>query len=95
MDTRVRWAVIIGALLLAAAVGYTAYNAGIERGIEQSGRLVAAPPGAVPYYYWHGPHFGGWIFIPFLFAFWIVAFRAFRGHHRHYRCRYEEDRPRD
>jgi len=94
MNSGFRWTVILGTLLFAAIVGYFAYNAGVASGIEQSGKIVAAPPGAVPYSYWHGPHFGGgFFFLPlFFFAFWLLAFRGFRGHHRH--CRYDEDRPR-
>lgn len=96
MNSGFRWTMLAGALLLAAAVGYFAYNAGVANGIEQSGKIVAAPPGAVPYYYWHGPHFGGFFFPFFFILFALLAFRGFRGHH-HRRCRYErydEDRPR-
>ena len=88
MDTRHRWLIIIGALLLAAGVGYFAYNAGFSTGLEESGKLAAAPP-----YHWHH-HWGfGWFFPFFILACWLFAFRGLRGHHR-YHCRYEEDRPR-
>jgi hypothetical protein len=96
MNTRLRWTIALGALLLAAGVGYLTYNAGFSNGIEQSGKIVAAPPGAVPYY-WHGPHFGFFFFPFFFIAFWLLAFRAFRGHHHHRPCRYDqsrEDHPR-
>ncbi len=98
MNNGIRWTIILGALLLAAGVGYFAYNAGFSNGIAQSGRIVVAappPPGAVPYpYYWYGPRpWGfGFFFVPFFFIlFWMLAFRAFRGHH-HYRhaCRWEQ-----
>lgn len=76
-----RWAVIAGALLLAAIVGTMAYNAGVTRGIEQSGKIVVAPVGAVPvpypYYYGYRPWGGGFFLTPFLFiAFWFVVARA-------------------
>ena len=98
MNNGIRWTIILGALLLAAGVGYFAYNAGFANGIEQSGKIVvtAPPAGAVPYPYWYGyrPWGFGFFFAPLFFiAFWMLAFRAFRGHHR-YHCRYEEDRPR-
>lgn len=98
MNTRIRWTIVIGALLLAAAVGVVAYNAGISQGIaqgiEQSGKVIAAPPGAVPYYYvGHRPWGFGFFFVPLFFvAFWLLAFRGFRGHHHRHACHYE---PRD
>ena len=89
MNTRHRWIIAVGALLLAAAVGYAAYTAGFSQGIEESGKVAAAPQS------WHGHHHHwgfGWVFPLFIFAFWLVAFRAFRGHH--HPCRYDENHPR-
>ena len=89
MNTRHRWIIVIGALLLAAAVGAIAYNAGISEGIEQSGKVIAAPPGAVPYYYVGHRPWGGFFFVPLFFiALWLLAFRGFR-HHHHHACHYE------
>ena len=87
MNTRLRWIIIVGVLLLAAGVGFIAYNAGFSNGLEQTGKVPE----------WHG-HYHPWgfgfpFFIPLFFiGFWLLAFRGFRGHHRH--CRYDEDRPR-
>jgi hypothetical protein len=88
-----QWMMIGGAVLLAVLVGVVAYNAGIDRGIEQSGKIVAPPAGAVPYpyaypVYWHRPWFGGFFFFP-LFVFALVL--LFRGRHRRYACRYDHD----
>jgi len=84
MRNSIRWSVIVGALLLAAMVGFGAYQAGVEHGIEQSGKIVvsAPAPGAYPYPYpypyygWHGPwHFG--FFGPLFFlAFWFIVIRG-------------------
>jgi hypothetical protein len=81
MRNSIRWSVIVGALLLAAVVGFESYQAGVEHGIEQSGKIVvsAPAPGAYPvpypypYYGWHGPwHFGfGPIFLLF-FGFFVL-----------------------
>jgi hypothetical protein len=85
-----RWAVIIGALLLAAIVGGIAYNAGIAHGIEQSGKVISAPPPysyPYPYYGWHRPWGFGFFFVPLFFvAFWLFVVRGLfwrRGWHRH------------
>jgi len=83
MNNYSRWAAIVGALLLAAVVGVMAWNAGVTHGIEQSGKIVVAAPGAVPgpypypypYYGWHRP--GGFFFGPLLFLF--VFFLILRG----------------
>lgn len=85
MNNRHRWAVIAAALVLAAIVGVVAYNAGVARGIADSGKLVAAPAGApypYPYYGWHRPWGPGHIFAPFLlilFVFLIVRGLFWRG----------------
>src|ERR1044071_196634 len=72
---------IVSALLLAAMVGFAAYQSGVERGIEQSGKLVAPPAGAspypypYPYYGWHRP-WGGFFFVPLFFLFWFFVVRG-------------------
>lgn len=64
-----RWAVIVGALLLAAIVGVMAYNAGVMQGVEQSGKIVEG--------HWYGHRHGGFFFIPFLaIAFWFLIVRG-------------------
>ena len=45
MNNTYRWIALVGALLLALAVGFTAYQAGVAHGIEQSGKIVAPPSG--------------------------------------------------
>jgi hypothetical protein len=82
-----RWMMIAAAVLLAGLVGVMAYNAGIDRGIEQSGKLPAA---AAPYpYYWHHHGYGGFFLLPLLFVAAMVV--VFRGRHRHYACRHDHD----
>lgn len=84
-----RWMLIAGALLLAGMVAVVAYNAGVDRGIEQSGKVVAGPS-PYPYpYYWHHHHgFGGF----YLFPLFIVALLVlFRGRHRRYACTHDHD----
>src|SRR6266498_3771686 len=82
MNNAQRWAVILGALLLAAVVGGMAYNAGIAHGIEQSAKIVAAPAGAPAPYYpypygWYRPWGFGFFFGPFFFIiFCLMIFRA-------------------
>ncbi|MES1245652.1 MAG: hypothetical protein ABUT39_28865 [Acidobacteriota bacterium] len=83
MSNHYRWIAIVGALLLAAMVGFAAYQAGVERGLEQSGRIVAPPAGAnpypypypYPYYGWHRP-WGFGFFFPFFFLFWFLVARG-------------------
>jgi hypothetical protein len=81
MNNSIRWAVLVGALLLACAVGFWSYQAGMAHGIEQSGKLVAPPPGAYPYPYpyygWHRPWGFGFFFGPLFFlAFWLIFVRG-------------------
>lgn len=76
-----RWAIVVGALLLAAAVGFAAFQAGTAHGIAQSGKMVAPETGphphAYPYYGWHGPWGLGFLFVPlFFFAFWLLVVRG-------------------
>jgi hypothetical protein len=88
MNSGQRWAVIVGALLLAAAVGFFAYNSGVSRGIEQSGKIVVAPVAGAGAYAWHG----GFFFFPLFFVlFWVFIIRGifWRGGWHHRRGCYE------
>ena len=88
MNNGNRWLALLGALLFAAAVGFWGFQAGTAHGIEQSGKIVVAPPPATapgaypypypyPYYGWHRPWGGGFFFGPFLFiAFWLILIRG-------------------
>jgi hypothetical protein len=91
MGNSTRWIALIAALLLAAAVGGVAYNAGVAHGVVESGK-IAAPPGGGPYPYpypywgWHRPFGFGFVFVPLFFlAFWMLLARGLfwrRGWHR-------------
>jgi hypothetical protein len=86
--------IIVAALVFAAVVGGIAWNAGLHHGIEQSGKIVAAPAGTQPYAYppypypYYGWH-GGFFFFPFLgIILFFVLIRALfwgrrGGWHRH------------
>jgi len=81
MNNSIRWAVLVGALMLACAVGFWAYQAGLAQGVEQSGKIAAPPPGAYPYPYpyygWHRPWGFGFFFGPLFFlAFWLIVVRG-------------------
>ena len=84
MNKGTRWLVLAGALLLAAAVGFWAFQAGVAQGIEQSGKIAAAPSGTpgpypypYPYYGWHRPWGFGFFFGPLFFiAFWLILIRG-------------------
>jgi len=91
MGNSIRWIALIAALLLAAAVGGVAYNAGIAHGLAESGKIVAPPGGGpypYPYPYWggHRPFGFGFLFVPLFFiAFWVLVVRGLfwrRGWHR-------------
>ena len=80
MSNTHRWIAIVGALLLAAMVGFWAYQAGVAHGIEQSGKIVVPPSGPspypYPYYGWHRP-WGFGFFAPLVFlAFWFLLVRG-------------------
>lgn len=87
-----RWAVFVGAALVATLVGIAAYNAGFSHGLALNGQ-TGFGPGAFPPYGWYRPWGFGFVF-PFLFfGLWIFALRAlFWGgrwrHHRYYADRY-------
>jgi hypothetical protein len=94
MSNNYRWIAILGALLLAAMVGFSAFQAGVERGIErsersiersteQSGRIVAPPSGTNPYPYpYPYPYYGWhrpWGFGLFFPLFFLFWFLIVRG----------------
>jgi hypothetical protein len=85
MNSGIRIAALVAALLLAAGVGFWAYQAGVAHGIEQSSKIVVAAPGAgpypypapYPYYGWHHPWGGGFFFGPLLgFLFVLILLRV-------------------
>ncbi|HVR97639.1 MAG TPA: hypothetical protein VMW27_13555 [Thermoanaerobaculia bacterium] len=81
MSNNHRWIVFVGALLLAAMVGFAAWQAGVAHGIEQSGKIVVPPSGGpypypYPYYGWHRPWGSGFLFVPFFIVFWVLAVRG-------------------
>ena len=87
--TRVLFGVLLAAVV-AAAVGFSAYNAGVTRGLAESGRFPVAY--AYPYpYMWHRPWGFGFGFFPFFFVLlcFFLLRRAFWGGPRwgwhHYR----------
>ena len=62
----------------AAAVGFWAYQAGVQHGMADAGRLAAVPPEGATHIYvtpWPGPWHGGYFPIfPLIFGFVIVLF---------------------
>lgn len=71
MNNQKRWAVAVGALLLAAIVGAIAYNIGVNVGSDGD---------AYPHYGWHRPWGFGFFFVPLFFIlFWFVFARALFG----------------
>jgi len=85
MSNTQRWIVLVGALLLAAVVGFWAFQAGVAHGIEQSGKIVVAPapsggpypyPYPYPYYGWHRPWGFGFFSVPLFFIFWFLVIRG-------------------
>ena len=75
------WVVVFVTVLLAAFVGYFAYNAGVANGIATTqisgGGAAGGAPALPPYpYYWYRP-WGFGFFGPFLFLlFWLFVLRA-------------------
>jgi hypothetical protein len=69
--------VLIAMLVVSAAamIGVGSYNAGVARGFVESGRAVAATPGAVPYDHDLHRHWGAGFFpiVPLLFFFFLFA----------------------
>jgi hypothetical protein len=83
MNNYIRGAMIVGMLMLTVAIGVMAYNAGVSRGLEQSGKILVAPVAAGPYYNWR-PWSGGFVIAPFFAVFfWLLVARAlfWRGGH--------------
>lgn len=70
-------------LVLAAGVAGIAYNAGVTRGMADSGKINPPPPGVAPYPYYgpyyHGPF--GFGFFGFLFPllFFFLIFGLLKG----------------
>jgi hypothetical protein len=66
-------ALVLIALVVGAAIGTTAYRAGVVRGVADAGRLPAPDPGTAvaPPYPYYGPfwYHGPWAFAPFGFLF--------------------------
>ncbi len=81
MNRRGLLAVVL--ILVAVGVAAAAYQAGVARGVVESGRLPAPAPGVPPYGYygpyWHGPF--GFGFFGFLFPllFFFLIFVLLRG----------------
>jgi|SRR5689334_2839917 hypothetical protein len=94
MNRGVGYRIVLGLLLLAAAVGIGAYtyNLGLARGLAQSGAVVgAAPVGPWAYGPWgYGPWGYGFFpffhFFPLLFfiLFWVFLSRALFWRGRRY-----------
>src|SRR5262249_44368509 len=82
MDRRFGWAVMFGAIAIAAIVGVASYNAGVSHGLAVSAQ-ASGTPGAIPPYYWYRPWGFGFGFFPFALLFWFLLFRfAFWGGYR-------------
>jgi hypothetical protein len=87
MDHRprpMRWAGALFAILIAAAVGFFAYNAGVAHGLAAAAQQVTASgPGAFPAYGWYRPWGFGFFFGPFFFfVLFVLAMRGlFWGRH--------------
>ena len=94
-------ALAIAALVIAgaAAIGIGAYNAGVARGIAESGRAItAAPAGAPLVYVWPRPWgFGFFPIFPIfflLFLFFVIRGLLWRGPWRGgWGCRYDSVPP--
>lgn len=80
MDRRILLTVllVLVAIGVAAAIGVNAYQAGLARGLADSGAVPQPAPGGPPYGYygpyWHGPFgFGGFGFFGFLLFFFLIV----------------------
>jgi len=70
-----RWIALLFALVLAAAVGFLAYDAGLAHGAAAAGQQAVAPappPGAFAPYGWYRPWGFGFFFAPFFFFLLFV-----------------------
>jgi hypothetical protein len=78
-------ALVLVALLAAAAIGTSAYRAGVIRGLADAGKLPASAVGGMPmpYYGYYGPfwHHGPFGFLGFLFPLLglLLIFGLFRA----------------
>jgi len=83
MGGRIVWAILLGLVLVAtiAVIATSSYQAGIARGLAESGNVPQSQPSSVPPpyywgpYYYHGPFgfgFFGFLF-PLVFLFLIFA----------------------
>ena len=70
---------ILLVLVLAAGVAGIAYNAGVSRGIVESGKITPPPPGTAPYPYYGPFHYGFHPFFGFGFLFPLLFFFLFFG----------------
>lgn len=94
MNTVPRLFLIAALCGLVVAVGFFAFNAGVDRGLEQQTPIVHSAPGgggaaqsyAYPYPYFGRHHhhggFGFFLFPLFFFAFWLVVVRGLFGWRR-------------
>jgi hypothetical protein len=85
------WAAVTA--LIAGVASYFSYEAGLSQGL--AGKLPAGT-GALPPYYWYGPHWGFgffglfWFFLILLFFLGIARAIRFGGRHGGGRWNYEE-----
>jgi hypothetical protein len=86
-----RWAMFLVAAILAALVGFFAYNAGVAHGVATSQQVAVGGAGTVPPYAWYGWYrpWGFGFFGPLLFiALWFFVLRGlfWGGPWRRYGC---------
>ena len=88
MGNRFGFRLVIALLAVATlvSVGFYSYNAGMARGVAESGRVIASPGGAAPTIFWPRPWgfgFGFPLFPLFFVFFWIFVLRGlfWRGGH--------------
>jgi hypothetical protein len=101
MNNRLLGGFVIAALgaVAAAAIAIGSYNAGVARGLVESGRMIAAAPAGPPFMYvWPRPW--GFGFLPifpiffFLLFFFVVRAMLWRGRwHSGWRHRYDDVPP--
>ena len=68
-----RWVVVLTVALVAAVVGFTAFNAGVSHGLAISGRIAAPGPYAPYVYGWYRPWGFGFGPLLFLVLFFVIA----------------------
>jgi len=75
-----RWVAFIVTLVVAAAVAFFAYNAGVAHGVATAGQQLAAPaPGALPPYAFYRPWGFGFPFFFGPFFFFLLFVLVMRG----------------